>query len=170
MRIVIPKSCQDELLLKLHEGHFGVDCTKLRVRNSVYWLQIGRDIENVVKTCKKCQEFSRWNSKDPAIPRELPLVAWTLLELDLFTFENGTFLLIVDVTSSFPVVRILSNESTRSVLNALKRSPIVTSDCLKGCLQTMDPVSDHRNLVNSMQNLVYLLRNLVRTIINLLAV
>ena len=54
------------------------------------------------------------------IPRELPLVAWSLLELDLFTFENSTFLLIVDITSRFPVVRILSNESTRSVLNALK--------------------------------------------------
>ena len=105
MRIVIPKSCQDELLSKLHEGHFGVDHTKLRARDSIYWLQIGRDIENLVKTCEKCQEFSRRNSKDPAIPRELPLVAWTLLELDLFTFENGTFLLIVDVTSRFPVVR-----------------------------------------------------------------
>ena len=42
------------------------------------------------------------------------------MELDLFTFENGMFLLIVDVTSRFPVVRILSNESTRSVLNVLK--------------------------------------------------
>ena len=119
-RIVIPKSCQDELLLKLHEGHFGVDHTKLRARDSIYWLHIGRDIENLIKTCEKCQEFSRRNNKDPAIPRELPLVAWSLLELDLFTFENSTFLLIVDVTSRFPVVRILSNESTRSVLNALK--------------------------------------------------
>ena len=35
-RIVIPKTCQNELLLKLHEGHFGVDCTKLRARDSIY--------------------------------------------------------------------------------------------------------------------------------------
>ena len=117
---MIPKNYQDELLSKLQEGHFGVDHTKLRARDSVYWPQIGRDIENLVKTCKKCQEFSRRNNKDPAIPRELPLVAWMLLELNLFTFENGTFLLIVHMTSRFPVVRILSNESTRSVLNTLK--------------------------------------------------
>ena len=100
-RIVIPKNCQVELLSKLHEGHFGVDHTKLRARDSIYWLHIGRDIENLVKTCKKCQEFSRRNNKDPAIPRELPLVTWSLLELDLFTFENGTFLLILDVMSRF---------------------------------------------------------------------
>ena len=96
-RIVISKSCQDELLSKLHEGHFGVDCTKLRARDSIYWLHIGRDIENLIKTCEKCQEFSKRNNKDPAIPRELPLVAWSLLELDLVTFENSTLLLIVDL-------------------------------------------------------------------------
>ena len=119
-RIIIPKSCQDELLMKLHEGHFGVDRTKLRARDSVYWPNINRDIESLVKTCKKCQEFPRRNNKDPVLPRELPLVAWTLLKLDLFTCDNSTFLLIVDVTSRFPVVRILSSESTRSVLNVLK--------------------------------------------------
>ena len=79
-RIIVPKCCQDELLMKLHEGHFGVDCTKLRDRDSVYWPHINRDIKNLVKTCEKCQEFSRRNNKDPVLPRELPLVAWTLLE------------------------------------------------------------------------------------------
>ena len=54
------------------------------------------------------------------LPRELALVALALLKLDLFTCENVTFLLIVDVTLQFPVVRNLPSESTRSVLNALK--------------------------------------------------
>ena len=109
-----------EVMDKARSDHFGVDCTKLRARDSIYWPHIGWDVENLVKTCEKCQEFSRRNKRDPAIPRELPLVTWTLLELDLFTFENGTFLLIVGMTSRFPVVRVLSNESSRSVLNALK--------------------------------------------------
>ena len=28
-RIIIPKCCQEEILMKIHEGHFGVECTKL---------------------------------------------------------------------------------------------------------------------------------------------
>ena len=40
--------------------------------------------------------------------------------MDLFTCENTNFLLVVDVTSRFPVVRILPNETSRSVINALK--------------------------------------------------
>ena len=32
----------------------------------------------------KCQEFSWRNNKDPVLPREIPLVPWSLLEMDLF--------------------------------------------------------------------------------------
>ena len=60
------------------------------------------------------------NLKDPILPREIPLVLWTLLEMDIFTCDDHQFLLIVDVSSRFPVVRILPNETTRSVLNAVK--------------------------------------------------
>ena len=77
--------------MKLNEGHFGVDRTKLHARDHVSWPHINKDIENLVKTCEKCQEFSRRNNKDLVLPRELPLVAWTLLELDLFTCESSTF-------------------------------------------------------------------------------
>ena len=119
-RIIIPSDCRDDVLEKLHEGHFGIDRTKLRARDSVYWPQINQDIETLVKSCEKCQEFSKRNNRDPDIPREIPLVPWSLLEMDLFTLDDQTFLLVVDVTSRFPVVRILSSETANSVINALK--------------------------------------------------
>ena len=120
MRIVIPYQCREELLNQLHEGHFGVDRTKLRARDSVFWPGINKDIENLVKTCDICQENARRNNKDPVLAREIPMVPWTMLEMDLFTLDSHTFLLVVDVMSRFPVVRILNTESCRSVLNALK--------------------------------------------------
>ena len=43
-----------------------------------------------------------------------------MVQTDLFTLDGQSFLLVVDVTSQFPVVRILRNETTSSVLNALK--------------------------------------------------
>ena len=52
--------------------------------------------------------------------REIPIAPWTLLEIDIFTCEDHSFLLTVDITARFPVVRILSSETTRSVLNSLK--------------------------------------------------
>ena len=40
--------------------------------------------------------------------------------MDLFTLDGQSFLLVINVTSRFPVVRILNSETTKSVLNALK--------------------------------------------------
>ena len=75
---------------------------------------------NVNQTCKQFQEASRRNRKDPLIPRELPVKLWNTLETDLFTFGDHSFLLVVDVMSRFAVLRIISSETTKSVLNALK--------------------------------------------------
>ena len=40
--------------------------------------------------------------------------------MDLFTLDAQTFLLVVDMTSRFPVVRILLSETANSVINTLK--------------------------------------------------
>ena len=118
--IVIPESCRDEIFDQLHEGHFGSDRTKLWARDSVYWPNINKDIECLVKTCNLCQEHSCRNNKDPAIPRDIPIQAWSMVQTDLFMLDGQSFILVVDVTSRFPVVRILKNEMTTSVINALK--------------------------------------------------
>ena len=45
--IVIPESCRNEIVDQLHEGHFGIDRTKLHARDSVYWPNINKDIDQV---------------------------------------------------------------------------------------------------------------------------
>ena len=119
-RIIIPDQCREDLLKQLHEGQFDTDQTKLGARDSIYLPGINKDIELLVKTCNKCQKNTKRNREDPVLAREIPMVPWTLLEMDLFTLDDHTFLLVVDVMSRFPVVRILNTESSRSVLNALK--------------------------------------------------
>ena len=57
--IFIPKQCRDDILDQLYEGHFGTDHTELHTRDFVYWPQINKDIENIIRTCEQCQEASR---------------------------------------------------------------------------------------------------------------
>ena len=150
-RIIIPCDCRDDVLEKLHEGHFGIDRTKLRARDSVYWPQINQDIETLVKSCEKCQEFSKRNNRDPDIPREIPLVLWSLLEMDLFTLDDQTFLLVVDVTLRFPVVRILSSETANTVINALK-GIYCDFGLPRRVLTDNGPCLSPKNMLNSMLN------------------
>ena len=79
---------------------------------------IYKDIEILIKTCNTCQENARRNSNDPVLARDIPLVTWTLLEMYLFTLDDKTFLLVVDVTLHFQVLRILSHETSKSVINS----------------------------------------------------
>ena len=120
MRIVVPTQCRNELLDKLHEGHFGIDRTKLRARDSIYWPGINREIEILVKTCETCQENGKRNNKGPVLSRQILILPWTLLEMDLFTMDDHSYLLVANMTPRFPVIRILNNETCRLVLNVIK--------------------------------------------------
>ena len=62
----------------------------------------------------------RHNQKEPFIPIDIPIVAWKTVATDLFIFNDKTYILVVDLFSHFPVIRQLSGESTKLVLDALK--------------------------------------------------
>ena len=55
-QILIPQSMQKEILQHLHQGHQGVDKTRRLARDTVYWVNINRDIEVICKSCHACQE------------------------------------------------------------------------------------------------------------------
>jgi hypothetical protein len=53
-RIIIPQSMQKEVKKRLHQAHQGIEKTKLQARETVYWMNINKDIEDMVKTCDTC--------------------------------------------------------------------------------------------------------------------
>ena len=53
-RIVIPKRERKEVLRRLHASHQGVERTKRRARQTVYWPGISSDIKNTVEVCYDC--------------------------------------------------------------------------------------------------------------------
>ena len=42
---------QVQILAKLHESHQGIEKTRLRARATVYWKNINRDIDEIVRKC-----------------------------------------------------------------------------------------------------------------------
>ena len=44
-RVIIPKSMRNDILQKLHLGHFGCEKTKLPAKDTVYWYNINKDID-----------------------------------------------------------------------------------------------------------------------------
>ena len=82
---------------------------------------------------------------------------WSLLEMDLFTLDDQAFLLVVDMTSRFPMVRILSSATASSVINALKgiycdfglpRRVLIDNG---PCFKSQKYIEFHENLVISVE-------------------
>ena len=55
-RVVIPKKLQVTILQMLHEGHVGVVRVKRITQSFAWWPGVNTDIEELVKTCKNCQQ------------------------------------------------------------------------------------------------------------------
>ena len=70
-RIVVPKSPQSETLKKIHAGHQGVERCRLRVRESVWWPGVSRQIEQLVQQCPVCVQAARLQTK-PLKTSKLP--------------------------------------------------------------------------------------------------
>ena len=70
-RIVVPKSMREETLQKIHQGHQGIQRCCLRVKNSVWWPGVTKDIEALVKSCPECQK-SATPPRQPMIKSPLP--------------------------------------------------------------------------------------------------
>ena len=119
--IIIPTKYRPELLSLLHDdSHLGIDKCIQCAKGSIYWPSIREDIKSIVNKCEKFLAHCRHNQKEPYIPINIPVVAWKTIATDLFIFKDKTYILVVDLFSRFPLVRQLSGESTKLVLDALR--------------------------------------------------
>ena len=71
-RLIVPKAERDQILELLHYGHYGINCTQNRARESVFWPGITKDIESKVKDCMICQENAPSQTKEILHSHEVP--------------------------------------------------------------------------------------------------
>ena len=63
MRIIIPDKKREEILKLIHEGHLGLNKCKMRAKETVYWLGINEQLEQLVLNCQLCLKYSRSKEK-----------------------------------------------------------------------------------------------------------
>ena len=61
--IIAPQELKQQVLDQLHIKNMGIEKTKLLMHESVYWVNIDNDIENHIKNCHTCLEFSRHSQR-----------------------------------------------------------------------------------------------------------
>ena len=82
IRVILPKSLRHQVLQALHhENHSGITRMKSVARSYMWWSGMDKDIEDLAKSCIKCQEQK---SNPPVAPLHPCLaIHWTFPRQDV---------------------------------------------------------------------------------------
>ena len=81
-RVVVPPPGHNKIANELHEGHPGINRMKALARSFVWWPQICKDLEELVKNCNNCQSTQNLPTVAPLQPWEWPQRLWARVHAD----------------------------------------------------------------------------------------
>ncbi|XP_063589603.1 uncharacterized protein K02A2.6-like [Penaeus indicus] len=103
-RIVIPTDHRRHTFARLHDSHRGVEATKRRARQTVYWPGIDADIISTVQACQPCQVMQPSQQQETIQNDNNPTKPFESVSADFFTVAGKSFLVIADRLSGWPII------------------------------------------------------------------
>ena len=121
-RVIIPKSLQELLLKDLHAEHQGMVKMKQLARRYMWWPNIDKDIEQIVRACEMCQENAKSPTSATTASWSWPMGPWKRLHVDFAgPFLGKMFLVTVDAFSKFLDIIPMSQATSAATIQALRR-------------------------------------------------
>ena len=108
------------MLEKIHQGHMGIEMSKRRARDTLYWPGMNSQITDTVSRCTIYLEHRKQNAKRPMIPFRVRTKPWELLATDLFTWDKSEYVIIVDYHTRFFEVAKLPDTKSITIITHVK--------------------------------------------------
>ena len=119
-RLVVPVSLRAKVLAQIHTAHLGVEKTKARARQYLFWPGITNDIVTMTSECRICERHSAANYKEPLIPHKIPELRFQKVSCDILTVNSQHYLVVEDNLSKWLEIKLLSGKSSRDIIEALR--------------------------------------------------
>ena len=119
-RIVIPRSVRKTILANLHQAHLGIEKTKLRACETVFWPGINNDTEQVVQSCNIYLESRNMHAKEPMLTSVIPEYPFQIVGTDLFLWNGREYIIVVDYYSRFWEIERLRKTDNSVIIQKLK--------------------------------------------------
>lgn len=104
------------VLAQLHESHQGSVRTKQHAQLIVFWPGIDNDIDNVILSCKQCQDNLPSHPQEPIILKPKP-------ERPFCSYAGYEFFVMVDCHTDWPdIIHMGYNTTTPRVIAAMKQA------------------------------------------------
>ena len=121
-RLLVPATLRREVLNQLHDSHQGMVRTKERARLCVYWPGIDNDIQNLVLSCKTCQDLLPSNPREPMIAKAPPARPFQEVAGDFCSHAGHQYLILVDCYSDWPEITPMESRTTATQLTSALRA------------------------------------------------
>ena len=122
-RLLIPLQMRRAVLAQLHESRQVSVRTKQRAQLVVYWPGIDNDIDNIILSCRQCQEHLPSLPREPIMLKPPPERPFQEIAVDFCSHAGHDFLVLVDCHTDWPdVVYMGHNTTTPRMIVALKQA------------------------------------------------
>ena len=111
-RLLIPSALRPQILQELHASHQGALHTKRRAKLMIYWPRINNDIENIILSCKQCQDNLLSHPKEPLIMKQRPSRPFQEIAIDFCSYAGHDFLIVVDCHTDWPDIIHMGHNTT----------------------------------------------------------
>ena len=112
-----------EVLEQLHDSHQGMVRTKDRARLTVYWPGMDNDIDNLILSCKLCQDSLPSHQKEPTAFKTTPNRPFQEIAADFCSHAGQQYLIMVDYFSDWPeIIPMKTSTTTTKLVLSLKSS------------------------------------------------
>ena len=117
-RVVMPEKLWSQT------RHQGVVRTRSRVREKVWWPDMAKQVEKLIRSCYPRQLVGPRPTPEPIRSTPLPQGPWCEIAVDLLEIpRNGHLLVLVDYYSKWPEVAFLSKTNAESVIKCMEIAP-----------------------------------------------
>ena len=117
--IVVPPSLRQVTMEKIHDGHQGIERCRARVRCSVWWPGVNKQVAERVHNCTMCAQEAQ-QRREPLMKSTLPDYPWQVIGTDLFELNGTKYLLVVDYFSRYPEVTKMNSTTSPATIAVLK--------------------------------------------------
>uniref|UniRef100_A0A3B3C2B3 Gypsy retrotransposon integrase-like protein 1 n=1 Tax=Oryzias melastigma TaxID=30732 RepID=A0A3B3C2B3_ORYME len=120
-RTVVPKSLRREYVKLVHTGHPGIEATKRRARNILFWPTMCKDIMEELLSCAVCNSTKKHQQKEPLLLHTVPELRWSTVAADIFEWHGKHYQVLVDSYSGWFEVDLMSDLKSSTAICKLKR-------------------------------------------------
>jgi len=119
-RAVVPLGLRKDMIQRIYSSHIGIEGCLRRARVCLYWPGMDAQIRDYIQSCEICLSTGSKQQKETMIPHAVKEHPWSKVGLDLFEFNQRTYLVTADYYSNFFELDYLQCTTSKDIIHKVK--------------------------------------------------